>query len=345
MLTIGGRTFFEESDIPGGSWPIPGRTATPTDPILAGQLGVAPLLTTFLLTAATQQQAFAGPRLFPDIPIPNVQVTIAQTQGEELISRDTARAAYAEMRLVKGRTATFLAKVFRRTLGSPVDVDEVNNAGLISPGQRAILHSRAGVDLSIEVNRANMIANAGNYATTIALTSGNGWATTGTMKVNIDTAVAAIQSSVGLDRSQLSLALLGVGASNAARSDTTFLAKRIYKSGEKYPDLSAVNDYLGLKETWTAAPVVKLSETAAPTQLYADQAILYYAGDPALLGGGSNQVGGLIWAGNPDWSAGNQALAPFYHAMATTWIYPYQRWEGSHVFDNRLAVRLTGISL
>lgn len=344
MLQLGGRTFYEPSDMEGLlSRPMAGRTATP-EPIIGAQLGIAPILTNFLLTAATEQQSFAGPRLFPDLPIPAANVTIVQTLGESLVSRETARGYMAEMRLATGKATTFTAKVFRRTLGSPVDEDELNNENFLMPAQRAILISRAGVDLSIEVSRAAMIANAGNYAGTLALTSGNGWATTGTMKANIDTAVAAIQATVGIQRDQLVLALLGIGASNAARSDTTFMAKRIYKSGEQYPDLSAVRDYLGLGDVWAAAPVVKLTEDAAPTQLYADQAILYYPGNPALLGGGSNQVGGLAWGRNLNWEAGNRALAPFYNPMRTAWVYPYQAWDGSHVFDSRLAYRITGVS-
>jgi hypothetical protein len=345
MLHLGGRTFYEESDFAGllSLGQLAGRT-TP-EPIVGAQLGIAPILTNFLLTTATEQQSFAGPRLFPDLDIPAANVTIVQTLGESLVSRETQRGYLAEMRLATGKAATFTAKVLRRTLGSPVDADEISNENFIMPAQRAILISRAGVDLSIEVSRAGLVANAGNFATTIALTSGNGWATTGTMKANIETAIAAIQTSVGIQRDQLELALLGIGAATAARSDTTFSTKRIYKSGADFPDLSAVRDYLGIGDVWAAAPVVKLTEAAAVTQLYADQAILYYPGNPALLGGGSNQVGGLAWARNLNWSAGNRALPPFYSDMRTAWVYPFQAWEGSHVFDSRLAVRITGISL
>lgn len=338
MYQFAGRTLYEAHEMPG----FAGRS-TP-EPIVGAQLGIAPILTSFLMTTAVQQQAFAGPRLFPDLSVPAARVTIVQTQGEALVSRDTIRAYLAEMRMATARATTFTASLRRRTFGSPVDDDEVNNQNFLNKAQQAILLARAAVDLSIEVDRADrLVANAGNFATTIALSSG--WAAAGTMYANIQTAIAAISNVTGLAREQLTLALLGVGASNAARSDATFLTKRTYTAGTPYPTLDAVRDYLGIGSIWTASPVVKRTEEAAATQLYADQAILYYEGDPALLGGGSDQVGGIAWGRNLSWAGGNGALSPFRNDMRTATVYPFQRWEGSTVFDNRVAVKITGISL
>lgn len=306
-----------------------------------------PVLTNLVLTSGIERAAKTyGPNaaptpgyaLFPETPVERYKFSYAKADGSESIPTDSVRGLKDEIRYVGQGQTEVQDQLVRYTLAGLVDDDEQANAvNPWNPAIRAANLARSQLQLDLELKKATLATTSGNFLATITVSSGAGWQTAGGNKMLSDITVAAkaLEAALGVSASDLYLALFG-DARWAAKQSVELLARTPFALGARTPTLDDVAQYLRIGGVWEANPLYIPARGATPLQIYGNDAILYYPGDPALLRSG---IGGRIWGQTFSLGPG-AALTPYYVSNRTSWAYPWQKREASRVLDTSAAYRI-----
>jgi hypothetical protein len=302
------------------------------------QLNVNPVVTSLVL-GTPRRRTMPGMRLLRPITVDAVNFQYVTFDNAHLQDVDAERAMRAEITTVDWDATTDTGKLLRYTKAVKKDKDEIRNA---HPSLRiqelSALLARRTVELNMERKIHSVVTDAtpGNsYASghIFALTNGFDDPVNGDSKTAIRTAAATIAADTGAQIGELSV-FLPESSFNAAVDDPLFLEKRGNFS-TVLPTAADLAAFWGVKEVWTANPVVKSGTGIAP--LYGDIAVVYFDGVGQDF---DTEYGELVWGASFKLNGG-VALEPWYDPKTTCWWFPWEDFLLPQITNPKAAALLT----
>jgi|SRR5579862_866449 len=309
------------------------------EPITGSQ--IIPAMTNFVYSAAGKQDdwSFAWADLaMPGIPVSKYTNRIAETQGEMLVRRNTARAARGTIRAVTRAYKSRDITLKRYTLAGVADKQELENADPWNVALNSANLARLGVKLDSAMRKQAILLNTGSYQNVLTITAGEGFNQPAGFHLRdvFNAAAHSITAATGIPKKLLHLGLLGQLAVEAVLNDTELLTKRILTFGAQVPDYTAVAKFLGISEAniWDAQPIYRVSELdPTPTQMFPlGNIIIYYPGEDNVL-----PEGDFAWLRTFKLGGDGGALPPFYENKESTWYYPWEMHELPYLFNTNCA--------
>ena len=301
------------------------------NPITAAQLQHA-VLTNLVINASGEQNlnqaTFSA--MFPSEPVPSWQYIFPEVFGEDLVPYDTERTHLSEMRYVRRKFGKRSSQMHRYTLAGLIDTDEMANGDPWNLAVSTSVVAKNGVLLDNMMRKANLVKDPASYGASnvVTITSGNGFNQAGAgsyLRDVVSGLALGIETTLGVGRENLTLALLGAQAKEAALSDVNLLKTFVNGTNQQRPGLDRIAEYLGIGNVITANPIFKATNATPGAPIFGGGGymVLFYNSRQMML-----PNGGISWARNFNWGGEfGAALVPFFDEKTTSWWYPWQLYS------------------
>lgn len=314
--------------IPGGP---PGAVARRSESPIAGGQMVNAVVTDLVLRSDITMMTYPGDILMPRHQVSGWKwvhyINGAVPEGGPKQAQQIKRGYGA--RVLTGRMAEgkVEGELVSRSFAMPVDTRQVlfNTSGVDKVNVASLLSVQT-VRLSLEEDRAAMVADTGNYGTVVTVPAGSGWnqpAGAKQMKADVAAAAKAIENATGIPKEALTLTLFG-NARHAVLENDDLIARvnNAANGTEAEPTYPQAARYFGIKEVLSGGVALRPDGT----RMYGDVAVLSYQGGPELSSG----LGGKVWARTMCYGSG-AVLGPWYEADRTSWLYGFEDHSQPHV--------------